>query len=372
MNKIVALDIETPNRHNDRICSIGLTVIMDGEITETIYYLINPETEFDQMNIAIHGIHPIDVHQAPTFPEVWNQISELVCSDIVVAHNATFDLGVLRKTLQAYEINESIVQYACTLEIAKKTISDVDNYRLPTLCSFAGIDLEHHNAESDSIGCAKLLCLLLNSEIQFSDFTKTYDLAFPTKPTTHHTKCLTQEHQALNSLKDIISAITCDNILNEEEIYYLQNWLNTNLGLKGHYPYDQIFKLISTALSDGVLEQHELELMLELFKQINNPVSSLRQECQLLVVTDKTIVLTGEFDRGDRNTLENELALMGATCKKTVTKHTSYVIVGGQGSTAWSAENYGNKVKKALELQDKGAPIQIIRESDFYAALRRE
>ncbi len=315
MGKIVALDIETPNRYHDRICSIGLTIILDGLISETMYYLINPETQFDQMNIAIHGIRPIDVQEAPTFPQVWAEIAEIVCSGIVVAHNATFDLSVLRKTLQAYEIYESIIQYACTLEIARNTISNLDNYKLPTLCSYAGIDLEHHNAESDSIGCAKLLCLLLNSGIQFSNYTKSFDLTLQLEQQkTYHTKYLTSEHQALNSLKDIIAAITCDNVLNEEEIFFLQKWLNTNRGLEGHYPYDQIFTIISDALSDGVLEKHELELILESLKQINDPVSSMCFECEALEVSDKTIVLTGDFDRGDRNTLENELASMGAIC----------------------------------------------------------
>jgi hypothetical protein len=48
---------------------------------------------------------------------------------------------------------------------------------------------------------------------------------------------------------------------------------------------------------------------------------------------------------------------------------THYLIVGGQGSSMWCADNYGTKVKKALELQAKGVTIEIIRESDFYTAL---
>ncbi|AFV03272.1 hypothetical protein UNSWDHB_1647 [Dehalobacter sp. UNSWDHB] len=45
------------------------------------------------------------------------------------------------------------------------------------------------------------------------------------------------------------------------------------------------------------------------------------------------------------------------------------MVVGGQGSSAWSAGNYGNKVKKALESQANGRLIEIIREADFYTAL---
>jgi len=371
MSKIVAIDIETPNKYHDRICSIGLTIIDGGSILSTIQYLVNPETEFDPVNIEIHGIRPIDVQDAPKFPEVWNEISGIVCSELIVAHNATFDLCVLRKTLQAYEIYESIVQYACTLEIARNTISGLDNYKLPTLCNHAGIDIEHHDAESDSKGCAQLFCVLVNSGIQLDTYVKHFNLTEEIEQRSRHTKYLTSENQSLKTLKDILGAITCDNILKEEEILFLQNWLNTNSQLEGHYPYDQIYRIVSSALMDGVLDRNELDLMLELFRKIDDPVSSSCYKGESLVITDKTIVLTGEFDRGDRRSIETELALMGAICKKAVTKITDYVIVGEFGSEAWCADNYGSKVKKALELQEKGLPIQIIKESEFFEALER-
>ena len=63
--------------------------------------------------------------------------------------------------------------------------------------------------------------------------------------------------------------------------------------------------------------------------------------------------------------VEGLLTNMGGIPVKSVTKKTDYVIVGSQGSDAWSAGNYGSKIKKALELQEKGIAIQIIKESDL-------
>ena len=56
--RIVAFDVETPNSHNDRISSIGITVVENGIIADNLYYLVNPETYFDMFNVQLTGITP--------------------------------------------------------------------------------------------------------------------------------------------------------------------------------------------------------------------------------------------------------------------------------------------------------------------------
>ena len=174
MDKIVAFDVETPNHKNDKICSIGLTLIENGYITDTQHYLINPECEFNYLNIQIHGIRPEDVMHAPVFPEVWDNIRELFQTHLVVAHNANFDLCVLRKALLAYGITESLVYYVDTLAVARAMVKEADNHRLSTLCECFGIPLMHHNAKSDSYACAKLLCCFVEAGAILDKFTRTF------------------------------------------------------------------------------------------------------------------------------------------------------------------------------------------------------
>ena len=57
----------------------------------------------------------------------------------------------------------------------------------------------------------------------------------------------------------------------------------------------------------------------------------------------------------------------GAIIKKNVAKSLDYLIVGGNGNENWSCGNYGSKVKRALELQEKGASIQILKEEEMLA-----
>ena len=105
MSRFIIFDVETPNYRCNRMSAIGITVLEDGVVTNEFSSLINPETDFDAFNIRLTGIDEELVRDAPTFPELWPQIEPLMSSGLLVAHNAVFDLGVLKKCLDHYEID---------------------------------------------------------------------------------------------------------------------------------------------------------------------------------------------------------------------------------------------------------------------------
>ena len=74
--------------------------------------------------------------------------------------------------------------------------------------------------------------------------------------------------------------------------------------------------------------------------------------------------LTGEFKAGGRSQVEAYFVARGGIASKSVTKKTDYLIVGELGSDMWSSGNYGSKVKKAMELQEKGSSIVIVKEGE--------
>ena len=176
MDKIVVFDVETPNFNNDRICSIGIAIIENGVVASTVNYLVNPECAFDYRNINIHGIRPEDVADAPTFPEVWDIIGSDFRANLLVAHNAMFDLGVLKKTLVYYGIDESLVYYVDTLRIARQMLKETANHKLPTLCWYYDIELNHHDSGSDSNACAELLLNLIEDGAVLKKYVKEYKL----------------------------------------------------------------------------------------------------------------------------------------------------------------------------------------------------
>lgn len=152
----------------------------------------------------------------------------------------------------------------------------------------------------------------------------------------------------------------------------LKNWVDNNRQLEGHYPFDFVLSEIDKALEDGVLEQAELDHMLQVFSDVLDPVenfSEKTEEASTAISFDgKSVCLTGEFVHFEQRTeLENILAGKGAIIKKSVIKALDYLIVGGNGSENWSCGNYGTKVKRALELQEKGSQIKILKEEELMA-----
>ena len=146
-------DVETPNKRNDRICSIGLVQVSgEGEIVDEWYHLVNPVEQFDDINMSIHGITPMDVRSAPTFPELWeSELAAALTETKLVAHNAPFDLCVLTKALRAYELEEPEFSFACTRAMARAVLPSCPDYKLSPLCDYFGIVLmQHHRAASDA------------------------------------------------------------------------------------------------------------------------------------------------------------------------------------------------------------------------------
>lgn len=367
MGRIVVFDVETPNFNNDRICSIGITIIEDDKVVSNVNYLVNPECGFDYRNINIHGIRPEDVVSAPKFPEIWKMIREDFLSSLLVAHNAIFDLGVLKKTLYYYGFEEPLVYYVDTLRIARVMLKDTLNHKLPTLCGYYDIELNHHDSGSDSNACAELLLNLIKDGAVLDDYIKEYRLGELDEPRTDYKIInLSDDNSSLLNLSHILSNITCDNILEIEEIEMLKKWLDENYKLKGKFPYDKIFSVLESVLEDGLIEKSELEYMLKLFKQITDPVKEYSDDCGFTDINGKNICLSGVFEIGSKSIINKILIAKGAVISNTVTKNTDILLVGGLGSDAWCAGNYGNKVRKALELQEKGRIIKIYKEEDFF------
>lgn len=149
------VDVETPNFSNSAISSIALIhITTDGEVIEK-YTLVNPQQHFDNFNIQLTGITPEMVENKPTFPIVWQEIEPYFKDSIIVAHNARFDLGVLHKCMDCYQITPFPMNYMCTVDLSRKYIHS-PNHKLNTLSELLGIELNHHQADSDTKACMQI------------------------------------------------------------------------------------------------------------------------------------------------------------------------------------------------------------------------
>ena len=175
--RYIAFDVETPNHMNDRMSAIGITVVEDGEIVDSFYSLVNPEVPFDYFNTELTGIDAAAVAGSPSFDELWNEIEPLMSSGLLVAHNAPFDLGVLKKCLQAYGIDWiPSARYLCTVQMGRRLLPGM-RHGLDVMCDYYGICLDHHQADSDSRACAEILLRYLRGGANVKQFIRTYNLS---------------------------------------------------------------------------------------------------------------------------------------------------------------------------------------------------
>lgn len=157
-----AIDFETAQGKRWSICQVGLVRVEEGIIKEQLSFLVRPPHNYywDQF-IDIHGISPELTANAPTFDFVWKQIENLICDQNVVAHNGfAFDFHCLKQTLEYYNIATPKFNGHCTYKIYRANLA--------SLCTKHNILLNHHDALSDAMACARLFNLHLNNVLNIN------------------------------------------------------------------------------------------------------------------------------------------------------------------------------------------------------------
>lgn len=154
---VVAIDFETANEQRSSPCAIGLAWIEDGAITQVEHHYIRPiDMRFSGWNIAVHGIRPGDVEDADEFPAVLSRLQPRIEQATVIAHNAAFDISVMRRTCELYGLSFPAFDYICTVQVARNTWPDLPSGKLNAVCDFLGVTFKHHDAAQDAFACASV------------------------------------------------------------------------------------------------------------------------------------------------------------------------------------------------------------------------
>ena len=161
MNKFIAIDFETAMYRPNSAISIGLVKFCDYEPVDSFYSLIRPPKLYIRPDFTdIHGLTVDDVKNESDFKHLWdNRISDFLENLPLAAHNAAFDMGVLRATLEYYEIPLPKLSFFCTCKLARKTWPALKSHALTALAKNFGIVYNAHNALDDAETCGKLVQL---------------------------------------------------------------------------------------------------------------------------------------------------------------------------------------------------------------------
>ncbi len=311
IKKVLGIDFETANEHRDSACSVGLYlkefqldhVICEKEI------LINPHCRFNGFNTYVNGITAEMVANCPDFRTVYTEICSLIDKDtLVVVHNASFDISVLRRSCARYGLPAPKLSFICTLQMARKVIPALPSYQLDYLVDQLGLgEFNHHNALDDAKMCVLLFDCLMDT-------------------------CGCETRKQLEK-KEIIFAGELDDT----------NGIYVPCRNSKYEAQHRPRSTLSVDIAEHVDPGHP-------FYQ-------------------KTIVFTGTLKSMSRTTAQKMIAAVGGIPGSALTTDTNYLVCGYQDTYRLHGKDKSSKVLKAEEYASKGYDIQIISEADFLKSL---
>lgn len=160
-----AVDVETATGNRNSICELGIVVVRDLEIKKKVRYLIKPPgNKYEVLNTQIHGLNSSHTKNSETFDILWGKIQKAMHSNLIIAHNASFDIDCIQKSLQFYNLPIPELNYECTYEIT--------GHRLDIVAAAYRIEIDHHKALADAETCANIyikLCKGIQPDYEIVD-----------------------------------------------------------------------------------------------------------------------------------------------------------------------------------------------------------
>ena len=315
----VAIDFETANRNWNSACEIGLVVVEDSRVVDTYRRLIRPTpNRFEAGNIRIHKIRPEDVMHEPTFAELYEEMLPYLADKHLVAHNASFDMGVLLASLQLYGLPQPSLTYSCTVQLARRAFPESPRYGLGIISAYLGIELNHHQALSDANACAQIM---LQAQQLFG----------------------------VSNVEELLGEVN----LRPRSIH--------DYG-RGGRNYKRWHKPTPTVQRDKPRTVVENWPSHPRIKDINFDASDAHPGHP---VFGKRFVFTGELSCMSREEAMRQVLSNGGKCTSTVSGATDYLVRGVP-----TYRKVTGKVRKAEALQAAGKKVQLIDEESFLGLVR--
>ncbi|MGF2142887.1 PolC-type DNA polymerase III [Vagococcus fluvialis] len=149
----IVFDVETTGLSAvyDTIIELAAVRMYKGNVIDTFEQFIDPGHPLSQTTINLTGITDEMVRGSKSEKEVLTMFREFCGEDILVAHNASFDMGFLNTSYEKYDMPEAPNPVIDTLELSRLLHPEMKSHRLNTLSKKYNINLEqHHRAVYDS------------------------------------------------------------------------------------------------------------------------------------------------------------------------------------------------------------------------------
>lgn len=173
---------------------------------------------------------------------------------------------------------------------------------------------------------------------------------------------------ATQILDGILKGITVDKKITTSECKNLRQWLYDNIYLSDHFPFNKALEVLDKVLQDSIITEDEANYISSMISEMLNPVDFLKEEIN--TVEGKHVCLSGNFSYGQKSDVSKYIISKGGIIDSSVKKTTDILMIGNCECKAYSNGTYGTKIKKAIELNEKGCNIKIVKESDYFSFIK--
>ena len=181
----VVFDLETTGigAKSNQIIEIGAVKVEEGKIGETFSTFVNPLRPIPYPIQQLTGIDDSMVSNARTIQEVLPEFVQFCEGCVMVAHNASFDIGFIEQKAKEQGI---LVEYTVidTVSVARALLPDLKRYKLDTVAKRLGVSLEnHHRAVDDATATAEIFVRMLDrlSEKDIATLAELNEFCIPDK-----------------------------------------------------------------------------------------------------------------------------------------------------------------------------------------------
>lgn len=303
LRSFAAIDFETATAKRASACALGLVIVDSGDIVNEQDWLIRPpDNAYESFHTSLHGISAADTANAPPFDLVWSEVAALIGNRLMVAHNTDFDISVLRHSAAYHGYTPPEASFICTYRLARSRWPDRYSWKLPNMCDALGINgLDHHDPLSDARAAARVLLAMCE-----------------------HDDC------GIGGL--------CQGL--------------------GHRP-GQLFADLYASASTEVRGSTSPRVSAS---EIETTVDNVDPDGALF---GKRVAFTGTLSSMTREAAFQVTVNSGGMPSTSVSKQTDYLVVGMTDFGKVGTSGMSSKMRKAVELADSGARIEILDEDDF-------
>jgi len=179
----------------------------------------------------------------------------------------------------------------------------------------------------------------------------------------------------IDELVGLARGIAADEKINQAEVEFLQKWLAANMAISDQPLIRKLYDRVNDVLADGIANEDECRDLLDTLNRFSNRDFELGEVLKssslplcdpapILAFTGYRYCFTGTFNFGGRKDCELAIEVRGGAAGS-LTQKTNVLVIGMYATESWKHSSFGNKILKAVDMREEGAPISIVSEDHW-------